>query len=117
MLSRMIRLLTLLAVTMLPLGMARASAPQPMADHHAMAGMGTMSPGHCDEMDQPASPHDDHKLPGECAMACASALPALPVATSVFVSLRPSPAPLVAAILTTLHGLILEIATPPPRAA
>lgn len=113
----MIRLLTLLAVMMLPFGMARANAMQPMANHHAMTGMGTMTPGHCDEMDRSASPHGDHKAPGECAMACASALPALPAASTVLVARPPAPERLVAAIATTLHGLILEIATPPPRFA
>jgi hypothetical protein len=117
MLSRMIRLLTLLAVAMLPLGMARASAPVQPAGHHAMAGMGSMTPGNCDEMDRAAGPHDGHKLPGECAMACASALPALPDSPPLIARISFVPAAPVALPAARLHGLILDIATPPPRIA
>jgi len=116
MLSRAIPILTLIAVLILPLGMARANAPQPMADHHAMTGMGTMTPGHCDEMGSAAQRHGDHKLPGECAMACASALPALPTIAAISVAPEIRHDLVLPGLVAALHGLILDIATPPPRA-
>jgi hypothetical protein len=95
------RLLALIAVLLMPLGMATPAAAHPMAD---------MAMSHCP--DQP-SHHQQKAWSAECTMACASALPAFdraedqigPVARVAFVSLPAQP----------LHGLHPDTATPPPK--
>lgn len=98
-----LRLLMLVAVAIMPLGMAAPAQAQPMT-HMAMS--------HCPEQKS----HQQHKVAlGECTMACASALPAIdrgsddvrPVSR---VALEPLPA-------HPLHGLHPDTATPPPKAS
>jgi hypothetical protein len=102
------RLLLLIAVLFLPLGM---NAPAAAATHHGpMAGM-AMS----DRPDQPGR-HQQKAWSPVCTMACASALPAFdrrdddeiaPIARIAFAPLPAHP----------LHGLVPDIATPPPKAS
>jgi len=92
------RLATLVALMMLPLSMGAAAHGQGMTAAHC---------SHDKPMKAPA---------GDCAMACASTLPATPAA----VEERPLSASLEhghPALTARLHGLILDIATPPPRIA
>lgn len=101
----MLRLLVLLAMLIMPLGMAPASA----ASHHDMASMPMQ---HCPEQ---APTHHMKSAFAECTMACSAALPAADrIADSPFavigVPVSAGPAPL-------LHGLHPETATPPPRRA
>lgn len=103
--AALLRLLTLLSLVLMPIGMTSApAAASPMpANHHMMA-------GHCDkqsEKDQaPASKMD-------CAAMC-TALPATDLAATLAVLKPKAPRTIMAA--TRFHGIILEIATPPPRA-
>ncbi|QNM81731.1 hypothetical protein H8M03_06540 [Sphingomonas sabuli] len=100
-----IRLLTLLAVMLMPFGMATAASPPP-SSHAAMA-------EHCPDGQQAPSHHDG--MVGECTMACASALPAaVPERTA---SDAVAPPVLLSAAIARLAGMELEIATPPPRLA
>lgn len=100
------RLLLLLAVLLLPLGMAPATAA-PAQHGHAMAS--SMPMQHC--------PDPQKEKPGiaVCAMACAAALPAVgkPLADPTFNVCAPQQ-PLTAQLLRGLHP---ETATPPPRRA
>lgn len=97
------KLLALVAVLLMPFGMAGAAASP--RHHQAMAGM-----NHCPEQGQ-----HQGKSSGlaDCAMACAAALPA--------VDLQDSLAPLAQAgverpaLAARLHGLHPETAKPPPR--
>lgn len=102
--AALLRLLTLLALVVMPIGMATAPAaasPVP-ASHHMMG-------GHCDEQpDQDQAPAS--KM--DCAAMC-TALPATDSAAPTPV-LKPK-APRTIAVATRFHGIILEIATPPPR--
>lgn len=97
----------LLAVLLMPLGMAPAAA----TSHHSMAAM--MS-GHCP--DQAPANHVKGDGIADCAMACAAALPAADAAPeSAPLSLADTP--LLAVAVERLHGLHPETATPPPRAS
>jgi hypothetical protein len=99
--ARVIRLLTLIAVLLMPLEMAPAAA----AAHEAPA----MAMQHCP--DQPSG--HAAKGFGECMMACSAALPAADVPrneTTALICLAPEAPP--ARELSTLHP---DIATPPPR--
>lgn len=102
--AALLRLLTLLAMVLMPIGMTSApAAASPMpANHHMMA-------GHCDkqsEKDQaPASKMD-------CAAMC-TALPATASAATISV-LKPKALRTIASA-TRFDGIILETATPPPR--
>lgn len=96
----------LIAVLLMPLGMA--PAPAGAAQHHAAA----MPMQHCPEQ---GSKHQSKGAFAECTMACASALPA-----ADRVQERPVPcdAPAVAvAPMHVLHGLHPDTATPPPKSA
>lgn len=105
--AALFRLITLLALALMPFGMASAPAMnQPMPANHSMA-----QAGHCEgqpEEDQaPASKMD-------CTAMC-SALPATDAPT-------PTPrlklaAPRSTAIVVAYAGIEPEIATPPPRQA
>ena len=101
------KLALLLAVLLMPLGMAPAAAT---GGHHMMAGMPA---GHCP--DQGPTNHESSGI-ADCAMACASALPAADFA-SERQPLALSAAPLLAVPAERLHGLHPETATPPPRAS
>ena len=100
---RLWRLIVLIAVLMMPFGMAQAPASPLEAG---------MSMGHC--VDQGSGHGSKHGL-AECTMACAAALPATDARVNyplVMVSehIRPKTS-------ARLHGLHPTIATPPPRLA
>lgn len=102
------RLLVLLAVLLMPLGMQPAAASA-AHDHAMMAGTPM---GHCPEQ---SSGHQHSDGLATCSMVCASTLPAQEVARDDALLrdhqlIAPVPA-------QTLHGVLLEIATPPPKLA
>ncbi|HEX6742246.1 MAG TPA: hypothetical protein VF079_10705 [Sphingomicrobium sp.] len=97
------KLLVLLAVLLMPFGMAPATAK---TVHHQAA----MPMQHCPE---PAPSRGGKAGLVECTMACSAALPAADAA-------RDGPLPLVCApdltdAVPQLHGLHPETATPPPK--
>jgi hypothetical protein len=98
------RSILLIAVLLMPLGMAPAAA----VPHHAMAM--DMPMGHCPDQ----GPHHDMKGGiAECTMACAGALPAADLADHQPLLITSEPV-----LLTTadaLDGLHPETATPPPK--
>ncbi len=105
------KLALLFAVLLMPLGMAPAAATSAASGgHHMMAGMPA---GHCP--DQAPANHEGSGI-ADCAMACASALPAADFA-SERQPLALSAAPLLSVPAERLHGLHPETATPPPRAS
>ncbi len=102
----LLRLLTALSVLWMPFGMAPAMAvtPAPM-DHHAMA---------ADEdcHGTPSTSDDAERQEALCTAMC-TILPAAdapPVAEPIAVAM-----PTTLAFATSLSGIRLEIATPPPR--
>jgi hypothetical protein len=98
------RFALLIAVLLMPFGMAPAAA----APKHAMA-MG-MPMGHCPDQ----SPHHDMKGGiAECTMACAGALPAADLADHQPLLITSKPIVFTAA--QRLDGLHPETATPPPK--
>src|SRR3954451_11912400 len=99
--SVLLRLLALVAVLLMPLGMAPTTAAQ----HHIVP----MPMQHCPEQ---APKHD---ALGECTMACAAALPAVDAQQGEAVAI--AQVPVVAALVRQLHGLHPETATPPPKLA
>jgi len=102
---QILALLALLAVIVMPFGMAPAQASS--AQHHAMAGMPME---HCPDQQSPGALHAGFS---ECTMACSSALPPLdatPAMTPMMVSAEP-----LQTAAERLHGLHPETATPPPR--
>ena len=100
----LVKLLALLAVMLLPLGMAPAAAT---AAHHDMASMPMQ---HCPEQD---SGHQPKAAFAVCTMACSAALPAFDRCEAQPV---PSPPermrPELARHLSDLHP---DIVTPPPK--
>jgi len=98
------KLLTLIAVLLMPFGMV---APASATPHHAMASMPMQ---HCPEQ----SPSQKGKLGfSECTMACAGALPAVERSPN---DGRRSDVTLVLALpVHQLHGIHVDIATPPPK--
>jgi hypothetical protein len=99
------RLLVLLAVLLMPLGMATAAAPTEHAQ--AMAGMPME---HCPDQ---TPQHDMKGGLAACTMACSAALPAADLARSeleplALVAVMPAP-------IVSLDGIEPETATPPPR--
>ena len=107
--TALLRLITLLALVLMPFGMASGPAmAQPMPANHAMA-----QAGHCDDQsDQDKAPaHSSQQM--HCAM-CA-ALPASEPPTPA-AELRPT-APRIIAAASPFNGIELEIATPPPKRA
>jgi hypothetical protein len=101
------KLLVLLAVLIMPLGMATAGASAPASGHDA-----GMDMAHCPD----AAPAGDAE-PGiaACNMVCAAALPAIGprAAEPQAMSELPQPAP----VAKVPAGILLETATPPPRIA
>lgn len=100
----------LFAVMLVPLGMAHPAAAT--AGDRLMAGM-AIAEGHCPDG---LARHDGKAMPGECTMACASALPALDQPGSIVLDMVATarmepPAP------ERMTGILLDIATPPPRNA
>ena len=103
------RLLVLFAVLLMPLGMAPAAASAPANHHATMAGMAME---HCPDQ---SSKHDHNDGLAMCSMACASALPAQDLARDE-TPLRHHQL-VIPMMVQTLHGVLLEIATPPPKFA
>jgi hypothetical protein len=105
--SLFLRLLLLVAVALMPFGMA--AAPAASVQHQQMAGAATQ---HCAEKE---SNGGTTQVLADCTMACAAALPAadLPPPDGPAASrMRGQPT-----FIPTLSGIELEIATPPPRAS
>jgi len=105
--AALLRLITLLALVLMPFGMASAPAmAQLMPANHAMG-----QSGHCGKQtDQDKAPsHPSQQI--HCAM-CA-ALPASDPPTPI-AELRPT-APRIIASVSPFNGIELEIATPPPK--
>ena len=119
-----LRLLTLIALMLMPVGMAGAPAlAQPAPVEHAGMAMGEggqgsgraqhggmAAGGHCDEM-----PVED-QAPSSSKMDCAAMCTALPA------GFGPAPQPMMKleaprsiAAGARFNGIVLEIATPPPR--
>jgi hypothetical protein len=104
------RLLVLLAVLLMPVGMQSAAASAAHADDHASM---TGTPmGHCPEQ---SNRHQHNDGLATCSMVCASTLPAQDLARDDMLLrdhqlVAPVPA-------QALHGILLEIATPPPKLA
>ena len=101
--AAVIRLLTLVAFVLMPFTMTPAGAhvmPQAMAE------------GHCgDHPDGQPAPATDM---AQCLMMCA----ALPAAEPLAVYAPDVPkAPVQLTLIRPIHGIILDIATPPPRPA
>ena len=104
------RLLVLRAVLLMPLGMQSAAASAAAHGHHAM--MAGTPMGHCPDQ---SSDHQHNNGLATCSMVCASTLPAQELARDDTLLrdhqlVAPVPA-------QTLHGILLEIATPPPKLA
>jgi len=112
MLSLILKLFALIAYMAMPFTMSVAMSAPPPSSHHAemmaMAGMGAMQ--HCPEQSAPAI---DHTAFVGCGMMCA-ALPA-DLAEPAAIVLAAAVPP----VLPVRHftGILLEIATPPPRLA
>ena len=108
MLSRCLRILTLVALVLMPFTMGSAPA-QAQSAHSAMA---KMSSEHCaDHQDNGAKPVTDM---AQCMLMCA----ALPAAEALSLTPPVLPrTPLILSAVKSIHGIILEIATPPPRSA
>ena len=96
----LLRLAMLIALTLMPFGMANAPA--------IAASAASSVSGHCDEDRKPAD------APAEMEMHCATcaALPA--VAAAEVAELRPQ-APIVISVVHALSDTQPEIATPPPK--
>ena len=107
MIAVMLRLLTLLALVLMPFGMASTPAvAQPMPASHAMA-----QSAHCNQRsDRDKSPvHSSQEM--HCAMCAALPASAPPTAGA---ELRPT-APRIIAAVSPFNGIQLETATPPPK--
>ena len=99
------KLLVLLAVLLMPFGMASTPAG---TSHHAM--MTDVSSKHCPDQ---GSGHDGKGGIAECTMACAAALPALGAHAEGALLIVCDP--LVPRVTQALHGLHPDPATPPPK--
>lgn len=107
MLAQCLRLLTLAALVLMPFTMA----PAPAEAHHGQA-MATMAADHCAGQEQDGQePVTDMT---QCLLMCA-ALPAVQPSAVEGPALPHGPLRLAA--IRPIHGIILEIATPPPRFA
>ena len=107
MMAALLRLLTLFALVLMPLGMTGApAAASPIPASHSMA-----SASHCDEQgDQDQAPASRM----DCTAMC-TALPATDTPEPAPV-LKPT-APRAIAVAMPFDGIEPEIATPPPRLA
>ena len=104
--SRLINILIVIALALMPLGMA---APAAAAAHHPAAASGAAE--HCP--DRNAAPLANNGI-GECAMGCAAAIPPFDRIAG-----PPSPpaTPELRVFVEPLTGLHPETATPPPRSS
>ena len=103
--SALMKLLALVALVVMPFGMTRATAmAQPMPADHSMTAM-----GHCDEQPKqdkgPVSKMD-------CTAMC-TALPATDTPPPDRIARLHAPQTI--ALVAPFAGVVLEIATPPPR--
>jgi hypothetical protein len=109
MLSLPIRLLTLLALVAMPFTMAVS----PARAHSGPDAMAAMSAEHCADHEggSKAPPATDMT---QCLLMCA----ALPATEALRVEAPELPrVPLALSGVVPIHGIVLEIATPPPRVA
>lgn len=105
MISRYFRFLALAALVLMSFTMSAAPG-----EAHAMPQ--ATADGHCDDHGQPQAPSAPDMA--DCMLMCA----ALPAAESITITALEVPkAPRRLALSESIHGIILEIATPPPRAA
>ena len=103
--ASLLRILSLLALVMMPFTMTAASAKS-----HAMPA--AMAEGHCSEQLGETVPLAVDLT--QCMLMCT----ALPAAETLGVSSPEAPiAPRQVAVASPIHGIILDIATPPPRHA
>ena len=105
--ATMLRLLTLAALMLMPFTMAASRA-----EAHAMPEQ--MSAEHCGDQHQPAPDAPSTMDMAQCMLMCA-ALPAAETLTIAPPSVPKAPRRL--ALAEPTKGIILEIATPPPRFA
>ena len=99
------KLMTLIALVLMPIGMASASAVASPVDHAAMS-----QSGHCGDQGE------EDQAPGAKRMDCTAACTALP--PSLEPVLAPPLKPLAqrtVAVAAPFKDIVLEIATPPPR--
>jgi hypothetical protein len=97
------KLLVLIGVLLMPFGMV---APAAAAPHHSAA----MPMQHCPEQ---APTHKGKLGFADCTMACAAALPAAEASPADEPPIDRGAQ--VSAAVRQLHGVQLEIATPPPK--
>lgn len=104
--AAILRLLALIALTLMPIGMAGAPAVAgPAPAEHAMAGM-----AHCDEM--PAK----EPAPPQSKMDCMAMCTALPASFGAAPAPRMKPvAPRAIAVSAPFSGIEPELTTPPPK--
>lgn len=103
-----LRLFALIALLLMPFGMAAAPAA-PADEHHSAA----MAMEHCpDGQDRQQDPGGNI---ADCAMPCSAALPAADLSPASAIDLPRAPAE--PAFQIALSGILLEIATPPPKRA
>jgi hypothetical protein len=104
--TAVVRLLSLLALLLMPFGMA--VAPAEAAGHHGA--MAAMPMDHCP--DRP-SKGDDQGTVADCAMPCSAALPAADLSPADSGPAQRASAE--SSAETALAGIEMEIATPPPK--
>jgi hypothetical protein len=109
MVAAVFRLLALVALIIMPFGMAATPALAQPADHSMPAGH-AMAAGHCSGQEAP------EKAPAPAKMDCTAACTALPGSAAPMPepSIKPK-APRIASTVTPFTDIVLEIATPPPR--
>ena len=102
----LLRLLTLIALVLMPLGMTGAPALA-APDHHVTMAAGS---GHCDEQ------QDQDKAPAQQQMDCTAACTTLPAPSTPALTppLKPT-APRLSGVAAPFAGIEPEIATPPPK--
>lgn len=98
------KLFALVALMFMPLGM---SSGQAAPSHEAAAGMPME---HCPDQ---GSGHDGKDRLANCTMACAAALPAVDAPADETLPFHSDPGS--PSVVAALHGLHLDIATPPPK--
>jgi len=104
--SVLLRVLVVMTLVLMPFTMTAAPASA-----HAMRGTAAANM-HCDDHQQPQTPRQADLA--QCMLMCA----ALPAAEALTISPPAVPkAPRRLALAEPIHGVILEIATPPPRLA
>ena len=110
--SAVTRILTLIALLLMPLGMGTAPALAAPVEHAALVDHASSPAGHCGEQ------QDQEEAPAPKKMDCAAACTAIPPASAAEPAalLKPT-ASRTNALMAPYTGIVLEIATPPPRLA